>query len=120
MTVALLFARTLDLADHDAVHNWHWQRTDELRSEYRRPDSGERVRYVPDIPGTLSGHGWGTTAYLGSDWAKRRDAAQIKQALDCGLFITGDPELPPPRPRTRREDALNDIRRTLSRLERNT
>lgn len=123
---SLIFARSLQHADDSAIIDWHWQRSDELHSEYRRPDTGERARFVPDLPGTLQGLRFNTRVYLGRDWGKRNDAVQIRELTtpatpECGgsgFFVVMDPELPPPRIRTRRDDALSEVRKTLARLER--
>lgn len=115
---SLIFARSLQHADDCAVAVWHWQRSDELHSEYRRPDTGERARYVQDLPGTLQGLRWNTRVYLADGWRQRSDASQIMGYLDSGFFKEEDPELPPPRIRTRRDDALSEVRKTLARLER--
>lgn len=115
---ALLFARTLDDADNSAMLDWHWERSGELRPEWRRPDTGERVRWVPDSAGSISGLRWNTRTYLGRDWQRRNDAPQIQHMLDGGFFVVGDPELPPPRRRTSKTDALDGIRQQLARLER--
>lgn len=114
---SLIFARSLQHAHSSAIEDWQWQFVDELHSEYRRPDTGERARFVPDLPHTLQGLRWNTRVYLGRDWRKRSDASQIMGHVDSGFFKAEDPELPPPRPRTRRDDTLSDVRRTLARLE---
>lgn len=115
---SLIFARSLDQADFTAVITWHWQRSDELHSEYRRPDTGERARFVPDLPGTLQGLRWNTRIYLVDGWRARSDASQIMGYLGSGFFREEDPELPPPRIRVKRDDALTEVRKTLARLER--
>lgn len=117
MTQSLLFARTLQDADDSALIDWNWYKTDELNSEYRRPDDNERVRFCPDKPECLRGLVWNTRVYLGRNWEKRDDAPKIRTLLSEGFFSPGDPELPPPRRKTKKADALSEIRRTLERLE---
>lgn len=115
---SLIFARTLQDAEDSALIDWKWERSDELHSEFRRPDSNERARFVPDGPQSLQNLRWNTKVYLGRDWNKRNDVAHIGTLISEGFFVETDPELPPPRIRVRRDDALSEIRRTLARLER--
>lgn len=115
---SLIFAHTLQDAHDSALLDWHWNHVDELHSEFRRPDTGERARFVQDLPHTLQGLRWNTRVYLGRNWKKRSDASQIMGYLDSGFFLGVDPELPPPRPRSKRSDVLAGIQRTLARLER--
>ncbi len=117
---ALLFARTLQDADNSALVDWKWDRTGELRPEWRRPDTGERVRFVPDSPGTLQGLRWNTRIYLGYGVKARADAELIRAYVLSGFFKLCDPELPPPRRRPRRDEALDEVRKQLARLERRT
>jgi len=104
MPVALLIAPTAPLAEQAAT-NWGWWSHNVLRGEYRRPDTNEIVRFLYDMPGTTKGLSWGTTVYFAEGCANRRDWEQIKEYLAAGIFIEGDPHLPPPRPR-RRKDAV--------------
>lgn len=115
--VALLFARTLDDADASAVIDWKWDRSGELRNEYRRPDTGERARYVQDGPDSLQNLRWNTRVYLGRGWEQRSDAVAITASLNVKFFKEIDPELPPPRARVTRDDKLGEMRRMLARME---
>jgi len=115
---ALLFAHTLQDADNSALVDWKWERTGDLRPEWRRPDTGERIRWVPDSPGTLQGLRWNTRVYLGHNVKRRNDAEVIRTYVMSGFFQLCDPELPPPRKRLRRDDALDEVRKQLARLER--
>lgn len=116
---SLLFARTLQDADNSALIDWKWDKIGDLgHDEYRRPDTGERVRFVLDNHGrSLQGLRWNTRIYLGYDWQKRTDAEHIRLLVSEGFFNEVDPELPPPRMRTKRDDALTEIKRSLDRLE---
>lgn len=115
---SLLFARSPFDAELCATNDWGWERADELHSEFRRPDSGERVRYVQDLPGTLQGFRWDTRVYLGFEWYRRSDATKVVDLIASGFFRKCDPQLPPPRPRRNRDaDVLSEVRRTLTRLE---
>lgn len=119
---ALLFARTFQDADDSAVLDWKWQRSDALRTEFTRPDCLQRVRFVVDMPGTLSGLRWGTEVYFGRNWTKRNDADQIKDLIAKEFFKERDPSLPPPRPRRSRADrdaaATSELRELLHRAQR--
>lgn len=112
---SLLFARTLDHAVSSAA-GWKWDGSNELRNEFRRPDTGERARFVPDVPSALNDLRWNTRVYLGGDWEKRRDAERLVDLIESGFFKLVDPELPPPRPRAPRDRTLNDIRKQLEAL----
>lgn len=119
---SLIFARTLEDATNSATIDWHWEPSNELRNEFRRPDTGERARWVPDVPSALYGLRWNTVIYLGRDWGKRRDADRIQVALESGFFKEQDPQLPPSRPRRSRQqrldDRLSELRVELAKLER--
>lgn len=116
---SLLFARTAQDADDSASLDWKWDKVGDLgHHEYRRPDTGERVRYVEDGPQSLQNLRWNTRVYCGRNWNRRADAARIKSMLRDGFFSVQDPELPPPRPRARKDETLSEMRRMLARLER--
>lgn len=117
---SLLFARSPAEAEASACDEWKWDKVGDLgHDEYRRPDTGERVRFVPDRNGeTLQGLRWNTRVYLADAWRHRSDASQIMGMLDSGFFKEADPVLPPPRSkRDKASDALGEIRRNLARLE---
>lgn len=115
---SLLFAFSAQSAIDAAVTGWRWDYIGELHQEFRRPDTMERIRFVVDDGGrTLQGLRWLTKVYLVPDWVKRRDASCIMGLLDAGLFKLSDPELPPPRPRRKRDEALTEVRQILARLE---
>lgn len=124
MTVALLFARTQQDADDSALIDWKWYKTDELHTEYRRPDNNERVRFVPDGPDSLQNLRWNTKVYLGRDWYKRADAYKVRELTlpvkdgGAGFFELCDPQLPPPRRKRNNDVTLDQLRRTLERLGR--
>lgn len=103
MPVALLIARNSHVADGNAFVDWKWWPSNELRHEYRRPDTNEIVRFLPDLPGTTNGLAWGTTVYLGSDANMRNDWPHVSAAISAGQFVQGDPQLPPPRLRKKKE-----------------
>lgn len=121
---SLLFAHTPEIADH-SCRTWQWDKVGDLgHHEYRRPDTGERVRFVLDSDGHgLNGLRWNTRVYLSGgldagDWRRRRDASHIMGMLDAGFFVEADPVLPPPRSRRSKDaDALSEIKRNLARLE---
>lgn len=123
---SLLFARTLQDATDSALIDWQWETYNELRNQFRRPDNGEMVRWVSDVPSGLNDLRYNTRVYLGRNWDKRRDTDQIRtlcipatpEAQGSGFFVVCDPELPPPRSRRSRDDDLSTLRRTLARLER--
>jgi hypothetical protein len=114
---SLIFAPSLQAADDAAVNDWRWERYNEMRDEYRRPDTGERARFVKDGPQSLQNLRWSTRVYLVDGWRKRTDASSIMGLLDSGFFVETDPELPPPRPRKKRDEVLSEVRKQLSRLE---
>lgn len=123
---SLLFARTLQDATDSALIDWQWQPYNELRNQFCRPDNGEMVRWVPDVPSALDGLRFNTRIYLGRDWDKRRDADRVRtlsipatpEEQGSGFFVVCDPQLPPPRPRRSRDDDLSAIRRLLAKVER--
>lgn len=119
---SLIFARTLEDATDSAMIDWQWEPSNELRNEFRRPDTGEKARWVPDVPSALDSLRWLTVIYLGRQWEKRRDVDRIRAALESGFFKQQDPQLPPPRPRRSRQqkldDRLSELRQELSKLER--
>lgn len=117
---SLLFAHTLAEADHHAVSEWKWDKVGDLgHDEYRRPDTGERTRFVNDSDGRgLNGLRWLTRVYLAKGWRNRTDASHVMGMLDSGFFVEADPILPPPRSRRSKDaDALSEIKRNLARLE---
>ena len=119
---SLLFARTAPDADVSAS-GWGWDKVGDLgHHEYRRPDTGEVVRFVNDSDGSgLNGLRWNTRVYLADGWRKRTDASQIMGMVDSGFFKDEDPELPPPRSRRNKDaETLNELRRSLARLEKRT
>lgn len=116
---SLIFARTLQHATDSAVIDWQWEPSNELRNEFRRPDTGEKARWVPDVPSALYGLRWLTVVYLGREWEKRRDSEAIRLGMESGFFKQQDPQLPPPRPRRSRDDDLSTIRRLLAQVDRN-
>jgi len=110
---SLLFARTPQDADDSACVDWKWEKVGELHQEFRRPDNGERIRYVMDKRGqTLQGLRWNTRVYLGKDWYKRTDAIHISANLVSGFFVMVDPVLIPRgrRKRTRDERIVDAIK----------
>ena len=109
--LSLLFTATLQDAETSALVTWKWELSDPLHFQFRRPDNGERVRFVPDYRYSCSGHPWNTTVYLGRDWRKRKDAKEIEGLLLSGFFVLGDPELPPPR--ARRKDRVAEAKSEL-------
>lgn len=114
MTPALLFAATLQDATDSAVTDWKWEYSDQLHFEFRRPDSGERVRFVVDQPHVMDGLRWNTTVYLGRNWNRRRDTKEIVGHLRTRFFLLGEPDLPPPR--RRQKPRLEVLREELRNL----
>lgn len=117
---SLLFAPTVSVADHVALFDWKWDKVGDLgHHEYRRPDTGEHVRFVQDSDGHgLNGLRWNTCVYLADGWRRRSDASHVMGMLDSGFFVEGDPVLPPPRPRRNRDaETLSELKRTITRLE---
>lgn len=111
---SLLFARTLQDADDSAIIDWGWQAVGELRNEYRRPDTGERARFVTDRHEATLGLRWNTRVYFGRNWEKRVDAERLVDMVETGFFVFVDPTMPPPRaPRKRREELLMSELKTL-------
>ncbi len=110
---SLIFARDLQFADDSALLDWHWERYDELHSEFRRPDNNERARFVPDGPQSLQNLRWNTKVYLGRGWERRADAHSIRRLIGDGFFVETDPNLPPPRRRTMSRDGVEPRRSTL-------
>lgn len=119
---SLLFARTLQHATDSALVDWQWEPYNELRNQFRRPDNGEMVRWVPDVPSALGGLRFNTRIYLGREWRARRDSGRIMslsrpvtpEEQGSGFFVVCDPQLPPPRPRkSRDEERLSELKRLL-------
>lgn len=119
MQCSLLLARTLEHA-LASVAKWKWNVVDSLHvGEFSRPDRiRERIRFLPDLPGTLQNHGIGTRIYLGKEWELRNDALQLFQLTEARVFKIEDPEMPPPRRRAPRNEGLAEARKLLERLER--
>ena len=113
----LLFARNFQDADDSALIDWKWEKVSDLRSEYVRPDTYERVRFVVDLPGSVQSLRWNTKVYLGRDWRKRNDCAKIIELIDLSFFKVCDPELPPPRPRRENDRLMGEMRQMLARME---
>lgn len=122
MTCSLLIAQNLQVADDVALSQWKWERSGADmfgRAEYRRPDRlREVIRFVADRPGALRGLSWNTTVYLAEGWRKRNDASEVMGLLDSGFFKEEDPELLPPRVRPKRDQVIDDMRRTLDKMTR--
>lgn len=110
---SLILAASASDAELAAIQAWKWEATSELRCEFRRPDTGERVRYVYDGPQSLQNLRWNTRVYLVDGWRKRQDASSVMGMIDAGFFTVEDPELPPPRPKARRDDILSELRKRL-------
>lgn len=91
---SLVLARTLAHAEISILSDWKWDSYNELRNEFRRPDTGERVRFAPDVPSALNDLRWNTKVYLGLDWHMRNDASRIVDLIESGFFVNSDPELP--------------------------
>lgn len=122
MTCSLLIAHTFEDADRAAAgpKGWGWWRASDAFGiyEFRRPDRPrEVIRWLPDRDGSLQGLQWNTAVYLVEGWRRRNDAGQVGFMLGNGFFKEEDPELPPPRPRQKRDAVLDDVRKTLARLE---
>lgn len=100
---SLIFARTLDHAVASAFQDWRWYGVNELRNQFRRPDTGEQARFVPDVASALNDLRWNTVVYLGRDWHLRNDAGKVVDLIEAKFFKLGDPELPPPR-RVKKDD----------------
>lgn len=111
---SLIFARTLDHAHQSAVADWGWQAVDELRNEFRRPDTNERVRWIPDTASALNDLRWLTRVYLGSDWHLRKDAVKVVDLIEAGFFKRIDAELPAPRGRAKDGPSFTDKTRQLA------
>lgn len=111
---SLIFARTLDHAHTSAVTDWGWQVVDELRNEFRCSGTGERVRWVPDVPSALNDLRWLTRVYLGSDWHLRRDAVKVVDLIEAGFFKLVDSELPASRKRAKDGPSFADKTRQLA------
>lgn len=117
-TYSLLFARTFQDADDSALIDWKWEKMGDLHTEYRRPDTLERVRFVVDLPGSIQGFSWNTKVYLGRDWRKRNDCAKVDELIGLSFFQVADPDLPPPR--SSRQDnnrMMGEMRRMLAKME---
>lgn len=119
---SLIFARTLQHATDSALLDWQWQGVDELRNQFRRPDNGEHVRWVPDVPPALNDLRWLTRVYLGRDWEKRTDATKVVDLIEVGFFKLVEPDLPEPRDRRRRagESSYADKARALAEFNKAT
>lgn len=117
---SLLFSYDAVTAENFACIDWKWDKVGSLgRDEYRRPDTGERIRFVQDSDGHgLNGLRWNTRVYLANDWRRRHDASHIMGMLDSGFFVEADPILPPPRSkRSKDADVLSEIKRGIAKLE---
>jgi|HubBroStandDraft_3_1064219.scaffolds.fasta_scaffold00924_9 hypothetical protein len=108
---SLLFAGSLQDAEDSALADWRWEIFDHLHFEFRRPDSGERVRFVQDRRDTLDNLRWNTRIYLGRNWKRRQDAMIVENLVLERFFVLGDPTLPPPR--KRRTDRLEVLKTEL-------
>lgn len=87
---SLLFAATPEEAIATALEDYKWlQHEPALRYEFRRHDSNERIRFVPDGPAseTLQNQQYGTRVYIGRGCARRKDVKGIVDAVVNGQFI---------------------------------
>lgn len=118
--LSFIFAGSQHDAVLSAVEDWKWEEANTLLPEFIRPDTRERVRWVPDMEGTNGNFRWTTTVYLGRNWERRRDRLLIRDMMAAGLFREGDPKLPPPKPprRNRLERMTSELRTMLSQMER--
>lgn len=87
-TYSLLFALTPEDAIATAVEEYKWLHIDGLQHEFRRNDSLERIKFVPDGPAreTLQNQRWGTRVYLGRNWNRRKDAYEIADKVVYQFF----------------------------------
>lgn len=118
--IALLIAGSFQDAIKSAK-DWGWEITaDVLYLEFRRPDTGQLVRYHQDQSiHSTKGLRWHTVVYLGDNWMKRKDVDALRElgfrredgSIESGqgFFTEGDPTLPPPRPKRPRDRELDAL-----------
>lgn len=108
---SLLFAGTFQDAI-DSAAAWGWIYVDPLHSEFQRPDSGERVRFVH--VGALQNLKQRTRVYIGANASRRDDIGTVVDLVMKKFFVLGDPRLPPVRPR--RKDRVTHLKEELKTL----